>query len=344
MQNEAYQHHGNKQLFCRSNDVVTAAQLKSFSWFCRKRDGSTDSGKSLTPQMQEMKISMLERENYELSNKTHDNDEKNVLLDTNLKRFEEERRQFEREKLKFLEDKRELDRLRLQRFERYKRELEAKRLGLKPNYDIDNQDYMVARKVVIDCKMNPASGQDSGSESEPDITVVENVPKASPEVEVESDAKVITPEDNAIKAAEKTPTVENHLNGKESELPNGTEKSSDQKATADDGLRVDEIKLEKVEFSDENPMKLWPFIKIILRETRQIWSIHRRLHPDEWRCIKSEIYKCLSELLMLLIFCGMGGVLFRYVEGNYEMTNKTGVKRIKRDFIDQLWLSSHNLR
>lgn len=301
----------------------------------------------MTPQMQEMKISMLERENYELSNKTHDNDEKNVVLDTNLKRFEEERRQFEREKLKFLEDKRELDRIRLQRFERYKRELEAKRLGLRPNYDIDNQDYMVARKVVIDCKMNEkfsASGQDSGSESEPDITVVENVPKASPEVEVECDAKVITPEDNAIKEAEKSATVGNHLSEKQLELPNGTENSSDQKVTTDDGLKADEIKLEKVEFDEENPMKLWPFTKIVLRETRQIWSIHLRLHPTEWRCIKTEISKCLSELLMLMIFCGMGGMLFRYLEGNYEMANKAGVKRVKRDFIDQLWLSSHNLR
>lgn len=299
----------------------------------------------MTPQMQEMKISMLERENYELSNKSHDNDEKNVLLDTNLKRFEEERRQFEREKLKFLEDKRELDRLRLQRFDRYKRELEAKRLGLRPNYDIDNQDYMVARKVVIDCKMN----EDSGSESEPDITVVENVPKASPEVEIEVavDAKVITTEDDAIKAPEAVDdsTQKILLNGKELELPNGKEKTLDQSVATDDGgLKADEMKLEKVEFDEKNPMKLWPFIKIITRETRQIWSIHRRLHPTEWRCVKKEIGKCFSELLLFIIFCGLGGVLFHYIEGNYEMENKTGVKRVKRDFIDQLWLSSHNLR
>lgn len=234
--------------------------------------------------------------------------------------------------------------------DRYKRELEAKRLGLRPNYDIDNQDYMVARKLVIDYKMNDklsASGQDSGSESEPEITVVENVPVTAPEVEVTSDAKVVTPEDNAIKEPEAdvdSATATNHLNAKESELPNGTEKSSDQKATTDDGLKADEIKLERVEFDEKNPMKLWPFVKLLLRETRQIWSIHRRLYPSEWRYIKVEINKCLSELLLLMVFCGMGGVLFRYVEGNYEMMNKTGVKRVKRDFIDQLWLSSHNLR
>ncbi|CRL08506.1 CLUMA_CG021285, isoform B [Clunio marinus] len=325
----------------------------------RKREGSTDSGKSLTPQMQEMKISMLERENYTLSNKTDDNDEKNVLLDQNLRRFEEERRQFEREKLKFLEDKRELDRLRLQRFERYKRELEAKRIGLKPNYDIDNPyDYMIARKVVIDYKMNEklmaaaAATQDSGSESEPDITVVENVPKDETIEEDLSTCKVILTDDNGQsnsntitlpEVSDQSTLSKNHLNGKD--LPNGTEKSSDQKSSTDGNeVKMDEMKLERVEFDEKSPMKLWPFIKLLARESRQIWSIHKRLHPSEWRCIKSEISKCLSELVLLMTFCGMGGLVFRYYEGNYEMMNKTGVKRVKRDFIDQLWLSSHNLR
>lgn len=320
--------------------------------FCRKRDGSTDSGKT-TPQMQEMKISMLERERYTLSNKTSDDDdEKNELLDQNLRRFEEERRQFEREKLKFLEDKRELDRLRLQRFERYKREIEAKRVGLKPNYDIDNPyDYMVARKVVIDYKMNDkllSSGQDSGdSESEPDITVVENLPKSSPEVESTDEVKeATTPSESlneAIKTTDESAQTKIHLNGKE--LPNGLEKPSDQKATPDvDGLKPDEMTLEKVEFDVKNPMKFLPFIKLLLRETRQIWSFHRRLHVKEWRCIRLEINKCLSELVLLMLFCGMGGLAFRYIEGSYEMLNKSSVKRVKRDFIDQLWLSSHNLR
>lgn len=308
----------------------------------------------MTPQMQEMKISMLERENYTLSNKTKDNDEKNVMLESNLKRFEEERRQFEMEKLKFLEEKRELDRLRLQRFERYKREIEAKRIGLKPNYDIDNPyDYMVARKLVIDYKMNEKllANQDSGSESDPDITVVENLPKQpSSDTEVTDESKVKTTDEKASNdtvkssgADDNLASSKSHLNGKE--LVNGSEKPSDPKTETDaDGLKSDEIKLEKVEFDDKNPMKLWAFVKILLRETRQVWSIHKRLYLSDWRRIKSEINRCLSELMMLMLFCGMGGLVFRYIEGNYEMMNKTGVKRVKRDFIDHLWLSSHNLR
>lgn len=338
-------------------------------FFFRKREGSVDSVK-LTPQMQEMKITLLEQESYELSNKSHDNSAKNVLLDKNLQRFEEERRQFELEKLKFLEDKRELDRLRLKRFERYKRELEAKRLGIKPNYDIDNpNDYMIARKVVIDYNMQQQQQQDSGSESEPDITVVEMTPKKInanmeetevtevPKDESEkcqsddfhdaddgSNSNKAPIDDNAIKERD-GPINQNHVNGKE--LLNGVEKSNDQKeeqqANADVNEKLDTA-IVKIEFDEKNPMQLVPFCKLLIHESRIIWQQHKRLHPTQWQRLKSEFKKCMSELLMFTIWCGLGGIILHYVEGNFEMLNKTGVKRVKRDFIDQLWLSSHNLR
>lgn len=331
----------------------------------RKREGSVESV-SFTPQMQEMKITLLEREKYELSNKSDDNSEKNLLLEQNLKRFEEERRQFEMEKLKFLEEKREHDRLRLQRFERYKRELEARRLGIKPNYDIDNpNDYMVARKVVIDYKMNDdlQRQQDSGSESEPDITVVEMKPKITATDELEKcqsddfhdadDGTVVETignsndvneeKNNSIRERDSADGQINqnqtHQNGKE--LLNGLEKSNDQKSVEAADI-VEEM--EKIEFDEKNPMRFAPFCRLLLHECRHIWKRHKLSHPNEWQLLKNEFKKCMSELLMFMIFCGMGGIILHYIEGNFEMLNKTGVKRVKRDFIDQLWLSSHNLR
>lgn len=292
--------------------------------------------------MQEMKISMLEKENYELSNKSVNNTEKNQVLESNLKRFEEERRQFEMEKLKFLEEKRELDRIRLQRFERYKRELEAKRLGLKPNYDIDNpNDYMVARKVVIDYKANEGLmlGQavDSESESEPEVTVVENVAKNEEAPEVEKEP----PEKEAEAVKDESP--ENTQNNKE--LANGTEKPNDTTKPSPVSEKEENAqKIHTIEIDEKNPMKLWQFCKLLFIETRQIWTVHKRQHSKDWLVIKHEFKKCMSELLMLMIFCGIGGVILHYIEGNFEANSKTGVKRVKRDFIDQLWLSSHNLR
>lgn len=321
--------------------------------FFSKREGSVDSVK-LTPQMQEMKISMLDNENYELSNKSDDDDSpRNLLLEQNLKRFEEERRQFELERLKFLEEKRELDRLRLQRFERYKRELEARRLGIRPNYDIDNpNDYMVARKVVIDYneKLQQQQQDEVTDESEPEeVTVVENVPKKQDMEETElnenesnvkaSAEKPKEEQDNTITShtqSDSESTNQIHVNGKE--LLNGTEKSPTITSS------VEEMQLEKIEFDEANPMRLWPFTKLLMRECGQIWHIHIRRHSAEWQCLKRELVLCMSGLLMLMMYCGMGGIIFRYIEGNFEILNKTGVKRVKRDFIDQLWLSSHNLR
>lgn len=318
--------------------------------------------------MQEAKLELLERENYVLSNKSSDDREKNELLEHNLKRFEEERRMFEREKLKFLEEKRELDRLRLQRFERYKRELEARRIGLRPNYDIDNpNDYMVARKIVIENMNERLTAQqqqlqqDSGSESEPDITVVENLPRATKKVDARDEtnvnADVITTNDapdNSIEpqlddmeqqkpdtSIENDEKVSQHLNGKE--LSNGLEKPTDHIVAETNVAKIiDENKVEKIEIDEKS--SLWIFIKLLSRETRQIWTLHSKIHEQQWRCIKAEIRKCLSHLVLLLLYCGLGGIFFQFVEGNYELINKASVKRVKRDFIDQLWLSSHNLR
>lgn len=344
---------------------------------------------------QEAKITQLEQENYVLSNKTHDDDDRNRLLEHNLNRFEEERRQFEREKLKFLEEKRGLDRLRLQRFERYKRELEARRLGLQPNYDIENpNDYKVARKIVLE-NMNERlteqrrqqQQQDSGSEedeeyeSETEITVVENVPKARTpltpkrlttdtknESSADTTTDVITMDaqhDNSIISAavvDEEPTAKSNENEKSAasivvacsnqtngkvELSNGLKKLLDQTDAPPTESIKDEIKSSNgfdVENDAKNPEKVSSLIKMFWLESRQVWRHQLRVDAIQWQYIKSDARKCCAYLVLLMLWCGVGGILFQYVEGNYELTNKAGVKRVKRDFIDQLWLSSHNLR
>lgn len=54
--------------------------------------------------------------------------------------------------------------------------------------------------------------------------------------------------------------------------------------------------------------------------------------------------RCMFELFLILMFCGVGGILFKFTEGGFEHFYKCGVKRVKRDFIDILWTKSHNLR
>ncbi|XP_032675265.1 uncharacterized protein LOC116846039 isoform X2 [Odontomachus brunneus] len=54
--------------------------------------------------------------------------------------------------------------------------------------------------------------------------------------------------------------------------------------------------------------------------------------------------RCIAGLILVIIYCGLGAFVFRFVEGAFETFYKCGVKRVKRDFLDSLWNYSHNLR
>ncbi|XP_076173530.1 uncharacterized protein LOC143149784 isoform X2 [Ptiloglossa arizonensis] len=67
-------------------------------------------------------------------------------------------------------------------------------------------------------------------------------------------------------------------------------------------------------------------------------------NPRETRIIKRLRNRCMSELMLVIIYCGLGAFVFRFTEGAFETFYKCGVKRVKRDFLDSLWNYSHNLR
>lgn len=54
--------------------------------------------------------------------------------------------------------------------------------------------------------------------------------------------------------------------------------------------------------------------------------------------------RCVAGLILVIIYCGLGAFVFRFIEGAFETFYKCGVKRVKRDFLDSLWNYSHNLR
>ncbi|KAK5645043.1 hypothetical protein RI129_006343 [Pyrocoelia pectoralis] len=86
------------------------------------------------------------------------------------------------------------------------------------------------------------------------------------------------------------------------------------------------------------------FRYISIREIYKFYQEFKRERWREWEKIKRLRNKCISDLFMIMIFCGLGGIMFKYVEGAFENFYKCGVKRVKRDFIDVLWYRSHNLR
>ncbi|KAK3912850.1 TWiK family of potassium channels protein 18 [Frankliniella fusca] len=82
----------------------------------------------------------------------------------------------------------------------------------------------------------------------------------------------------------------------------------------------------------------------VARDIRAEWRAFRQSHPDECRRLRLMAHRCAAALLLMLLYCGLGGLLFRFIEGSFESFYKCGVKRVKRDFIDALWTTSHNLR
>ncbi|KAB0794098.1 hypothetical protein PPYR_13718 [Photinus pyralis] len=86
------------------------------------------------------------------------------------------------------------------------------------------------------------------------------------------------------------------------------------------------------------------FKYLSVREIYKLYQEFKRERWREWDKIRRLRNKCVSDLLAIMIFCGLGGIMFKYVEGAFENFYKCGVKRVKRDFIDVLWYRSHNLR
>jgi len=79
------------------------------------------------------------------------------------------------------------------------------------------------------------------------------------------------------------------------------------------------------------------------RETRQEWHKFLSEHGEQWDRITAQRNRCCGSLVVLFIYCGLGGLVFRFTEGAFEAFYKCGVKRVKRDFVDSLWLGSHHL-
>lgn len=86
-----------------------------------------------------------------------------------------------------------------------------------------------------------------------------------------------------------------------------------------------------------------------LFRSMQLEALHewRRLqldYPVHTRELRQLRNKCIGHLILLILLLGFGGLLFRYTEGMSEDIYKCEVRKVKRDFIDNLWSFSHNMR
>ncbi|XP_050094813.1 uncharacterized protein LOC126577331 isoform X1 [Anopheles aquasalis] len=410
-----------------------------------KTDDSSDGGRISDTEVRKRR-ERIERFQSERAERDAGADGKpagNTNHQANLQRFNEERRRFELEKLKFLQEKRELDRMRLRRFEKYREELleeQSKKLkvklqqeratsieatplpppapsvashrshtatGLKDTFSPPS----VKKKILIVPKGRSSSrsastSEDEGRQSSDDektkqtpirrrysprkpkrprssklLEPMKPLPDGitSPESELPSDfhteedgEKVGRAEEVTLPAASAEPEmVLTHRRGvtgpSTSEMPL-EETLKDDKESVKTGK---ELEMDKKELDsntepskdaldglivEAKPRRRRPLVLYvdkpgecytwggIGKEMYELWLDFLDDHPEERLRMRLQVNHCVFYFGVMVLLCGIGGIAFRLTEGTFESQYKCGVKRVKREFIDQLWLSSHSQR
>ncbi|KAF6209369.1 hypothetical protein GE061_015116 [Apolygus lucorum] len=106
-------------------------------------------------------------------------------------------------------------------------------------------------------------------------------------------------------------------------------------------LSVDDENAPLLGKREKEEVKTW---SQIIRESRVEFAKYKKEFPKEVATLKKLKNRCFCELLIMFIFCGCGALIFKTTEGSFESFYKCGVKRVKRDFIDDLWRSSHFMK
>ncbi|XP_017878322.1 uncharacterized protein LOC108623937 isoform X2 [Ceratina calcarata] len=110
--------------------------------------------------------------------------------------------------------------------------------------------------------------------------------------------------------------------------------------------KIDDFTKSEVTFKEMDDQKKVTFIDF-LRAMRDVIAEFKAFvaqNPKEAEIVRGLRNRCMSELMLVIIYCGLGAFVFRFTEGAFESFYKCGVKRVKRDFLDNLWNYSHNLK
>lgn len=107
--------------------------------------------------------------------------------------------------------------------------------------------------------------------------------------------------------------------------------------------KIDEPVADKKVTKVNEKVSFWEFLKA-LQEIVSEFRAYVRQNPREVKKLKRMRNACIGELILVIIYCGLGAFVFRFTEGAFETFYKCGVKRVKRDFLDSLWNYSHNMR
>ncbi|XP_028170408.1 uncharacterized protein LOC114360051 [Ostrinia furnacalis] len=74
------------------------------------------------------------------------------------------------------------------------------------------------------------------------------------------------------------------------------------------------------------------------------WQQYKEDRKADCEKIRLLRNRCICDIILLIIFCGLGGMMFKSFEGSFENAYKCSTRSVKRDFIEALWRGSHYLR
>ncbi|XP_038219678.1 uncharacterized protein LOC119837955 [Zerene cesonia] len=103
--------------------------------------------------------------------------------------------------------------------------------------------------------------------------------------------------------------------------------------------KKEDTKKPKIEKDDKNVKPKLSRFKFIAN-----WQQFKYEYRNDWEKLKILRNKCICDMLILIIMCGSGGMMFKSLEGSFENAYKCSARNVKRDFIESLWRGSHYLR
>lgn len=86
------------------------------------------------------------------------------------------------------------------------------------------------------------------------------------------------------------------------------------------------------------------------KKTRSKWNVignwrqFKHEQRIEYEKIKLLRNRCFCDMLLVVMLCGSGAMMFRYFEASFENTFKCGSRSVKRDFLESLWRGTQYLR
>lgn len=266
-------------------------------------------------------------------------------LEINLLKFEAERRRFEEEKKKFEKEKRDLSKIRLKKLEEFDKKrifsgYTQSKIGEKNKATISSSEEDKFKLIENFKEAQQISIEPSSSVIKEDkkLTDYESSTESCSSSEVDEDYST-SKESGKIMLEEPIKSLQENEAIPIEILP---EKKAGWISKFFGGRKI-KNDIKKMEKSIE-PIKSTSLLRFIFIDSFKLWRQFIKDHSVEYDKIIQKRNRCIADTILIIIFCGLGGMFFRFSEGSFENQYKCGVRRVKRDFVDQLWISSHNLR